>query len=157
MSPLRLQAGCAFHASLHPASLFPSRTPVAVLLHNLVMLSGPAGKDPAVRDGHLFSAYLMMPLAATTLALLTFNWYPAQVGGTPGKAQLLAPAKHLTCSATEEATLTRSSQVHPLMCCAVLSTAVPAPCRCLWGTPSLTLRGWRWRWQAFLATSPKLC
>ncbi|KAL4450691.1 hypothetical protein ABPG77_001047 [Micractinium sp. CCAP 211/92] len=51
----------------------------AVLLHNLVMLSGPAGKDPAVRDGHLFSAYLMMPLVATTLALLTFNWYPAQV------------------------------------------------------------------------------
>jgi len=50
-----------------------------VLFHNLVMLSGPAGKDPGVRDGHLFSAYLMMPLAATTLALLTFNWYPAQV------------------------------------------------------------------------------
>lgn len=43
------------------------------------MLGGPAGKDPAIRDGHLFSAYLMMPLAATTLALLTFNWYPAQV------------------------------------------------------------------------------
>ena len=35
----------------------------------------------AVRDGHLFSAYLMMPLAATTLALLVFNWYPSQVGG----------------------------------------------------------------------------
>ena len=43
------------------------------------MLSGPVGAMPAVRDGHLFSAYLMMPLAATTLALLVFNWYPAQV------------------------------------------------------------------------------
>ncbi|PSC68793.1 UDP-N-acetylglucosamine-dolichyl-phosphate N-acetylglucosaminephosphotransferase [Micractinium conductrix] len=51
----------------------------AVLLHNLTMLAGPAGEYPAVRDGHLFSAYLMMPLAATTLALLAFNWYPAQV------------------------------------------------------------------------------
>lgn len=51
----------------------------AVLFHNLVMLGGPAGEYPDVRDGHLFSAYLMMPLAATTLALLTFNWYPAQV------------------------------------------------------------------------------
>lgn len=33
----------------------------------------------AVRDGHLFSAYLMLPLAATTLGLLVFNWYPSQV------------------------------------------------------------------------------
>jgi UDP-N-acetylglucosamine--dolichyl-phosphate N-acetylglucosaminephosphotransferase len=51
-----------------------------VLFHNLLTLSGPVGAVPAaVRDGHLFSAYLMMPLAATTLALLAFNWYPAQV------------------------------------------------------------------------------
>lgn len=33
----------------------------------------------AVRDGHLFSAYLMIPLAATTLGLLCSNWYPSQV------------------------------------------------------------------------------
>lgn len=51
----------------------------AVLFHNLTMLSGPAGEDSAVRDGHLFSLYLMLPLAATTLGLLRFNWYPAQV------------------------------------------------------------------------------
>ena len=38
-----------------------------------------AGWLAAVRDGHLFSAYLMMPLASTTLALLLFNWYPSQV------------------------------------------------------------------------------
>ena len=56
----------------------------AVLCHNLFELSGPAGLLPAVRDGHLFSAYLMLPLAATTLALLLFNWYPSQVrGSTP--------------------------------------------------------------------------
>lgn len=31
------------------------------------------------RDGHLFSLYVSAPLAATSLALLTFNWYPARV------------------------------------------------------------------------------
>ena len=52
----------------------------AVLFHNVVMLGGPVDSiDAAVRDGHLFSAYLMLPLAATTFALLHFNWYPAQV------------------------------------------------------------------------------
>ncbi|GBF90594.1 hypothetical protein Rsub_03166 [Raphidocelis subcapitata] len=51
----------------------------ALLLHNLVELSGFAGTVPALRDGHLFSAYLMLPLAATTLGLLTFNWYPSRV------------------------------------------------------------------------------
>ena len=34
----------------------------------------------ACRDGHLFSLYLMLPLAAVTLALLVFNWYPSQAG-----------------------------------------------------------------------------
>lgn len=47
---------------------------VAVLLHNLVELAGHAGKDAVTRDGHLFSAYLMLPLATTSLALLHFNW-----------------------------------------------------------------------------------
>jgi UDP-N-acetylglucosamine--dolichyl-phosphate N-acetylglucosaminephosphotransferase len=51
----------------------------ALLLHNLVELSGFAGTVPALRDGHLFSAYLMLPLAATTLGLLQFNWYPSRV------------------------------------------------------------------------------
>jgi UDP-N-acetylglucosamine--dolichyl-phosphate N-acetylglucosaminephosphotransferase len=32
-----------------------------------------------VRDGHLFSAYLMFPLAGVTLGLLVFNWYPSRV------------------------------------------------------------------------------
>ena len=51
----------------------------AVLFHNLHMLAGAPGEVPSIRDGHLFSAYLMMPLAATTLGLLAFNWYPSQV------------------------------------------------------------------------------
>ncbi|GIL90807.1 hypothetical protein Vretimale_16807 [Volvox reticuliferus] len=51
----------------------------AVLLHNLLAVAGWAGATPAVRDGHLFSSYLMMPLAATTFGLLMFNWYPSRV------------------------------------------------------------------------------
>lgn len=51
----------------------------AVLAHNLYELGGWAGGVPERRDGHLFSAYLMLPLAATTLGLLAFNWYPSQV------------------------------------------------------------------------------
>lgn len=51
----------------------------AVLLHNLVELSGHAGQVSALKDGHLFSAYLMLPLASTSLALLHFNWYPSRV------------------------------------------------------------------------------
>jgi UDP-N-acetylglucosamine--dolichyl-phosphate N-acetylglucosaminephosphotransferase len=51
----------------------------AVLLHNLLSVAGWAGATPSVRDGHLFSAYLMMPLAATTFGLLAFNWYPSRV------------------------------------------------------------------------------
>lgn len=51
----------------------------ALLLHNLVELSGRAGGVPALRDAHLFSAYLVLPLAATTMGLLVSNWYPARV------------------------------------------------------------------------------
>jgi UDP-N-acetylglucosamine--dolichyl-phosphate N-acetylglucosaminephosphotransferase len=52
----------------------------AVLLFNLTQLGGYAGEDLVVRDAHLFSTYLMMPLATTTLGLLWFNWYPSEVG-----------------------------------------------------------------------------
>ncbi len=51
----------------------------AVLLHNMVQLAGSAGAIPDVRDGHLFSAYLMLPLAFNTLGILVFNWYPSTV------------------------------------------------------------------------------
>ena len=77
---------CAAWCTLPPR---PAPPRPAVLFHNLLMLSGVAGQDPGVRDGHLFSAYLMMPLAATTLALLAFNWFPAQVGqGVGGRRRL---------------------------------------------------------------------
>lgn len=59
------------HSGCGPCKLQASHTP-------------PAPAAPAVRDGHLFSAYLMMPLAATTLALLVYNWYPSQVPGATG-------------------------------------------------------------------------
>ncbi len=53
----------------------------AVAFHNIWELAGPAGvPGSATRDGHLFSLYLMLPLAATTLGLLLFNWFPSQVG-----------------------------------------------------------------------------
>lgn len=57
----------------------------AVLLHNLLSVAGwpgwgAGGADAAAaRDGHLFSAGLMLPLAATTFGLLVFNWYPSKV------------------------------------------------------------------------------
>jgi UDP-N-acetylglucosamine--dolichyl-phosphate N-acetylglucosaminephosphotransferase len=57
----------------------------AILVHNLASLAGaPTAATAAVRDGHLFSAYLMLPLAGTTLALLTFNWC-ACAGGASGE------------------------------------------------------------------------
>ncbi len=51
----------------------------AVSVLNMTELAGYAGGVASVREGHLFSLYLMLPLAATTLALLVFNWYPSQV------------------------------------------------------------------------------
>lgn len=50
----------------------------AVLLHNLWSITSDAA-DGSAKDGHLFSAYLMLPLAACTLGLLVFNWYPSRV------------------------------------------------------------------------------
>lgn len=51
----------------------------AMLLHNMMQLAGYAGSVPATRDAHLFSVYMVLPLAATTLGLLMFNWYPSNV------------------------------------------------------------------------------
>ena len=48
---------------------------LAVLIHNLSML----GESSETNDAHLFSAYLMLPFIATTLALLVFNWFPSKV------------------------------------------------------------------------------
>mmetsp|Transcript_22505 Transcript_22505/g.76505 ORF Transcript_22505/g.76505 Transcript_22505/m.76505 type:complete len:400 (-) Transcript_22505:273-1472(-) len=49
----------------------------AVLLLNLTRLAGDP--PPEVRDPHLFSATLMLPLAGVTAGLLAFNWYPSKV------------------------------------------------------------------------------
>lgn len=51
----------------------------AVLSHNLIELGGQAGSLPASRDGHLFSLFLMLPLATTTYGLMIYNWFPSQV------------------------------------------------------------------------------
>mmetsp|Transcript_27608 Transcript_27608/g.70328 ORF Transcript_27608/g.70328 Transcript_27608/m.70328 type:complete len:411 (-) Transcript_27608:158-1390(-) len=51
----------------------------AILTHNLLSVAGYTGGSTAVRDGHLFSVYLMIPLAMCTLGLLVYNWYPSRV------------------------------------------------------------------------------
>lgn len=49
----------------------------AILAHNLLSISSHL--SPSSRDGHLFSAYLMLPLASCTFALLLHNWYPSRI------------------------------------------------------------------------------
>lgn len=57
----------------------------AVLLFNVTKLAQVASlseltsEDLRIRDAHLFSAYLTMPLIAVTAALLLFNYYPSRV------------------------------------------------------------------------------
>ncbi|XP_006614827.1 UDP-N-acetylglucosamine--dolichyl-phosphate N-acetylglucosaminephosphotransferase [Apis dorsata] len=46
---------------------------ISILLFNLIELSGDLWK------AHQFSLYFMLPYIATSLGLLKFNWYPAQV------------------------------------------------------------------------------
>ena len=52
---------------------------LAIACHNLIELGGPGSRNPATRDGHLFSLILMAPLAGCTYGLAGFNWFPAQV------------------------------------------------------------------------------
>jgi len=57
----------------------------AVLLFNVTKLSSIVAlpeltlEDVRVRDAHLFSAYITLPLVAVTAALLLFNYYPSRV------------------------------------------------------------------------------
>eukprot|EP00201_Polytomella_parva_P019015 CAMPEP_0175073512 /NCGR_PEP_ID=MMETSP0052_2-20121109/20622_1 /TAXON_ID=51329 ORGANISM="Polytomella parva, Strain SAG 63-3" /NCGR_SAMPLE_ID=MMETSP0052_2 /ASSEMBLY_ACC=CAM_ASM_000194 /LENGTH=392 /DNA_ID=CAMNT_0016341367 /DNA_START=61 /DNA_END=1236 /DNA_ORIENTATION=- len=51
----------------------------SVLLHNILVVSGFFSATESVREGNLFSAYLMFPLAAVSFALLWYNWYPSRV------------------------------------------------------------------------------
>ena len=50
-----------------------------ISVHNLIEIVGNAASNTTVQNGHLFSLFLMLPLATTTFALLGFNWFPAQV------------------------------------------------------------------------------
>ncbi|GAB4843899.1 hypothetical protein Ancab_013863 [Ancistrocladus abbreviatus] len=49
----------------------------AILMHNIMQIG--ASKDPEYQQAHAFSIYLVQPLMATSLALLSYNWYPSSV------------------------------------------------------------------------------
>ncbi|KAG8372027.1 hypothetical protein BUALT_Bualt12G0024000 [Buddleja alternifolia] len=49
----------------------------AILIHNVMQIG--ASTDPEYKQAHAFSIYLVQPLLATSLALLSFNWYPSSV------------------------------------------------------------------------------
>ncbi|MQM15640.1 hypothetical protein Taro_048588 [Colocasia esculenta] len=49
----------------------------AVLIHNVMQIG--ASKDPEYMQAHAFSIYLVQPLLATSLGLLSYNWYPSSV------------------------------------------------------------------------------
>ncbi|KAK6127304.1 hypothetical protein DH2020_038967 [Rehmannia glutinosa] len=49
----------------------------AILVHNIMQIG--ASTDPEYKQAHAFSIYLVQPLLATSLALLSYNWYPSSV------------------------------------------------------------------------------
>ncbi|KAK6127263.1 hypothetical protein DH2020_038989 [Rehmannia glutinosa] len=49
----------------------------AILIHNIMQIG--ASTDPEYKQAHAFSIYLVQPLLATSLALLSYNWYPSSV------------------------------------------------------------------------------
>ncbi|XP_050245610.1 uncharacterized protein LOC126693613 [Quercus robur] len=49
----------------------------AILIHNIMQIG--ATTDPEYKQAHAFSIYLVQPFLATSLALLSFNWYPSSV------------------------------------------------------------------------------
>ncbi|CAI0406782.1 unnamed protein product [Linum tenue] len=49
----------------------------AILVHNIMQIG--ASIDPEKQQAHAFSIYLVQPLLATSLALLSYNWYPSSV------------------------------------------------------------------------------
>uniref|UniRef100_A0A5B7ARV2 UDP-N-acetylglucosamine--dolichyl-phosphate N-acetylglucosaminephosphotransferase n=1 Tax=Davidia involucrata TaxID=16924 RepID=A0A5B7ARV2_DAVIN len=49
----------------------------AILIHNVMQIG--ASTDPEYKQAHAFSIYLVQPLLATSLALLSYNWYPSSV------------------------------------------------------------------------------
>ncbi|PON64544.1 Glycosyl transferase [Trema orientale] len=49
----------------------------AILIHNIMQIG--ASKDAEYKQAHAFSIYLVQPLLATSLGLLSYNWYPSSV------------------------------------------------------------------------------
>ncbi|KAF5737661.1 UDP-N-acetylglucosamine--dolichyl-phosphate N-acetylglucosaminephosphotransferase [Tripterygium wilfordii] len=49
----------------------------AILIHNVMQIG--ASTDPEYKQAHAFSIYLVQPLLATSLGLLSYNWYPSSV------------------------------------------------------------------------------
>ncbi|KAG5555788.1 hypothetical protein RHGRI_006436 [Rhododendron griersonianum] len=49
----------------------------AILVHNVIQIG--VSSDPEYKQAHAFSIYLVQPLFATSLALLSYNWYPSSV------------------------------------------------------------------------------
>ncbi|OMO86106.1 Glycosyl transferase, family 4 [Corchorus olitorius] len=49
----------------------------AILIHNIMQIG--ASSDTEYKQAHAFSIYLVQPLLATSLALLSYNWYPSSV------------------------------------------------------------------------------
>ncbi|CAM8877904.1 unnamed protein product [Rhodiola kirilowii] len=49
----------------------------AILVHNIVQI-GSSG-NPEYQQAHAFSIYIIQPFLATSLALLSYNWYPSSV------------------------------------------------------------------------------
>ncbi|XP_042025519.1 UDP-N-acetylglucosamine--dolichyl-phosphate N-acetylglucosaminephosphotransferase-like [Salvia splendens] len=49
----------------------------AILIHNIMQIG--VATDLEHKQAHVFSIYLVQPLLATSLALLSFNWYPSSV------------------------------------------------------------------------------
>lgn len=49
----------------------------AILLHNIMQIG--SSTDPEYKQAHAFSLYLVQPLLATSLGLLSYNWYPSAV------------------------------------------------------------------------------
>ncbi|XP_062117901.1 uncharacterized protein LOC133831558 [Humulus lupulus] len=49
----------------------------AVVIHNIMQIGASA--DIEYKQAHVFSIFLVQPLLATSLALLSYNWYPSSV------------------------------------------------------------------------------
>lgn len=50
----------------------------AILIHNIMQI-GASKDNSEYQQAHAFSIYLVQPLFATSLALLSYNWYPSSV------------------------------------------------------------------------------